>query len=381
MQSVHIFCKAAIIRNVLDCEGHRIFDDIQRFRAFRALVEHDEKNVYDRLVMHWNAAEKISPKAGELFAKLLISENEEFLSKPVISKDDVAQLLKNNQDKNLILACYDLIGSEGSIEVVKGHKDAKNDRLDVQDTYRFDIECGINTKPITEKRLVSVVIIDGFVEQVSEIHHLLQKISESKGTLFLFARGYSPEVLNTLSVNLARETLDAYPFIVPLELGHINDMYDIALVTGCEVISSDKGQLISMVKQDRLANVPYAKYCNQDKLLMLRNETTKKSVNLHLATLRARAESTDPANLPEIMKRIRKLTSLLCVVSLKPDMRFEARHDNVRTTCRNLDFYLRYGMVTTLAGECYPNSSLAVARRHYIDVKNQLSQTVTFDIR
>ena len=44
-----------------------------------------------------------------------------------------------------------------------------------------------------------IVAIDGFVEKVSQIHHLLEGLE--KQSLLLLARGFLPDVVNTLSVN------------------------------------------------------------------------------------------------------------------------------------------------------------------------------------
>lgn len=377
MDSKSAFCSACKVRNVLSPEGKTVHDDIEKFKAFRSLVDPEQVSSYDRLVMHWGAAENAAPGAGNLLS-MLLEQGQLISSDPItVDMEKVRELLSSDPERDIVVSCYDLIGTEGLIEVTKGHREARSDRLDVQDSYKFELTAAIDVRGTVTRNLASAVIIDGFIEEVSEIHHLLQKVSESKAALFMFARGFSSDVLNTLSVNLARRTLDVYPFSVPLELGHVNDMYDLALISGCEVISSDKGQLISMIKQDRLANLQFVKYVNSERALMLRNEMTRDAVATHVTALKRRAEESNSANLPEIMGRIRKLTSLTCVVSLRPDSRFEERHASLRRTCREMDHVLRYGIVQLRSGEKIPGSSLAIARKHHADIKDQLRDTVT----
>ena len=61
---------------------------------------------------------------------------------------------------------------------------------------------------------VGIVAIDGVIEEISEINTLLQGLSNNKKSLALITRGYSPDVVSTLSHNYKMSNLYVYPFQV-----------------------------------------------------------------------------------------------------------------------------------------------------------------------
>lgn len=93
-----------------------------------------------------------------------------------------------------------------------------------------------------------VLFIDGIIESVSEIHHLFHSSYEEKTPIVIFARGFAAEVIKTAAVNIQRQTAQIIPIVVPFDEIGINGMADIAGCFGSEVVSADKGQLISSIK-------------------------------------------------------------------------------------------------------------------------------------
>jgi hypothetical protein len=84
-----------------------------------------------------------------------------------------------------------------------------------------------------------VVAVDGFVEKLSQIHHLLEKLEDQH--LILMARGFLPDVVNTLSVNYPHR-LRCIPVIVSDwstdNFLHLEDL-------GVSCVSSEAGMEIS----------------------------------------------------------------------------------------------------------------------------------------
>ena len=93
-----------------------------------------------------------------------------------------------------------------------------------------------------------VLFIDVIIESVSEIHHLFHSSYEEKTPIVIFARGFAAEVIKTAAVNIQRQTAQIIPIVVPFDEIGINGMADIAGCFGSEVVSADKGQLISSIK-------------------------------------------------------------------------------------------------------------------------------------
>lgn len=369
MEALAAFVRASKTKTVLGLDSRVISDTLQKFHYFRSSVDAAERPRYDGLVLHWYVAESTAPDAGDLFCRMISGQRVDLQSERKILKSDLDSLLDCEEKKTLML-CYDLIGVEGSIEIIAG----KDDRIDVHDSYRFDMVSSIESKSYVRSS-AKVMLIDGFVESVSEIHHILQKASEVKVPLLMFARGYSPDVLNTISVNSTRKTIDILPFAIKLDLGQVNDFYDLSILTGAEVISNEKGQLISSAKFEELPSVTYVRYSPQEKMLVMRNESTRQHVIEHLRKLRDKLEQTDAYNLNELTTRIRKMTSLVCMISLKDDLSFQSRKDSLKRCSRLVDHYSRFGLAQTSVGS-FPKSAYDSAYRHHIDALEQLKSTV-----
>jgi len=95
-----------------------------------------------------------------------------------------------------------------------------------------------------------MVFIDGIIESVSECHKLFQESYEKKIPVVIFARGFAEEVNATAAVNFQRGTAQVIPIVVPFDEIGVNSLGDLASSFNSEVISSDKGQLISNVSID-----------------------------------------------------------------------------------------------------------------------------------
>lgn len=98
------------------------------------------------------------------------------------------------------------------------------------------------------KRLLSgprVIVIDGMVERMSEIENIIGGSHAAREPLVLFARGFAPDVQNTLGRNYSTGHLLAIPLVVPYDELGANLLGDISIVCGADPISSFKGDLIS----------------------------------------------------------------------------------------------------------------------------------------
>lgn len=101
---------------------------------------------------------------------------------------------------------------------------------------------------LTEKRTLSdprVIVIDGMVERMSEIENIIGGSHAAREPLVLFARGFAPDVQNTLGRNYSTGHLLAIPLVVPYDELGANLLGDISIVCGADPISSFKGDLIS----------------------------------------------------------------------------------------------------------------------------------------
>jgi len=70
------------------------------------------------------------------------------------------------------------------------------------------------SSPFRKLNSCGAIFIDGIIEKTSEIDCLLQDCAKEDLSLFLMARGFSPDVANTLHVNFENKKLRVYPYVV-----------------------------------------------------------------------------------------------------------------------------------------------------------------------
>lgn len=154
---------------------------------------------------------------------------------------------------------------------------------------------------------VKCLIVDGLIEKVSEIDHLLTACHHDKTPMILFARGYSDEVISTLHVNFVKKKLNVIPVTVEFDLETVNVLVDIATVAGSDVVSSLKGELISMVKY---VDLPVIENVNCMGSNVMLKTPIKQGLNIHLRNLIQKRNNESLMGVQKILdNRIRSLSS------------------------------------------------------------------------
>jgi hypothetical protein len=100
-----------------------------------------------------------------------------------------------------------------------------------------------------------VAFIDGIIESVSECHKIFQWSYDAKTPVVIFARGFAEEVIATAGVNLQRQTAQVIPILISFDEVGVNSFGDIASCFGSDVISADKGQLVSSLDLEQCVKV------------------------------------------------------------------------------------------------------------------------------
>jgi chaperonin GroEL (HSP60 family) len=212
----------------------------------------------------------------------------------------------------MVLAAVELAGVDGtvipeptqtvvpSIELVHGYRFAINPPRSFYDgTGKW------------EKAYPKVLVIDGVIERVSEIHGILEKAATTKQPIVIITRGYGDEVLSTLKMNHDRRTLNIIPIIVPFDLDGINMINDISIVCGADIVTSLKGSVISAVRFDDLKTVESIT-CH-GKTMTVINKKTEVAIRNHVQFLSDKQQKQHIEDVSDLLlKRIRALASM-CV--------------------------------------------------------------------
>jgi chaperonin GroEL (HSP60 family) len=203
-------------------------------------------------------------------------------------------------------------------------------------------------------------VIDGYIERVSEVHNLLEAASDAKEPVALFVRGMSDDVLNTIRVNFNRGTLQLVPINVKFDIEGINTVNDIAIVTGCDMVCSNKGDLISMIKYDKAPRLERI-IIYQDKVNIQHNDT-RAMVQAHVANLVSRRNVSDiiddKAKLYD--KRIKALSPNHVIIRIPDDKDYVMTVQQIDRALRTVRAIVDYGIsdlneiaLTQFASELY----------------------------
>jgi|LWDU01.1.fsa_nt_gi hypothetical protein len=201
--------------------------------------------------------------------------------------------------------------------------------LEVKNSYGFEIETFDEfffQETTWNHSFVNCIVIDGVIESVSEVHHLLEHASKNIDPVVLIGRGFGNDVLQTLYMNMKRKTLNVMPIKLKNDEALINSFVDISVVAKTDPVSYLKGELISSIDYDQTSVVEHIEI-KKGKLLIV-NSAAVLPVRRHLERLRknieSKRENLDPYrfNLYEnsIRKRIRSLSSRSVHISLSKDL-------------------------------------------------------------
>lgn len=207
-----------------------------------------------------------------------------------------------------VIRALDEAGLNGSVYI--SNDLAANDSISTVDGYVFNIISHMHryNEPAIQLYKCKSLLVDGIIEQVSEVHQLLERFSKENEPLVIFALGFGDEVLHTLETNLKRGTLRVYPVRIPSEIDCINLLNDLQVVTGTRFISSMQGEIIQMADYDSLKPVDFLSLSHGK--ITIKNDSTTNNVAAHVAELRRRAASTETHDINQLLfKRIRALTS------------------------------------------------------------------------
>ncbi|MFA6049659.1 MAG: hypothetical protein WC761_00410 [Candidatus Paceibacterota bacterium] len=261
----------------------------------------------------------------------------------------INQTCPNNPTlQNVAMQAVSTAGLEGKIFIENGSQ--PNYVIETKDGYSF------NAKPFKyflgstgtwERQSCKVLIIDGLIEKVSEIDHLLQKTHDTKQPLIIIAQGFSEEVVATLKVNQQRGNFEALPIRIMPDIESLNMVNDIAVVCGTMPVSSLKGDLLCFIKYEDLPTVESIR-CNQ-KEITIQNSSTRAAVSSHIRNLlEKKNENSVIEDIQTLIdKRLKSLVSNAVVIQLQdmPPIAIDSTRVQLDNAFRISKTIMNYGML------------------------------------
>ena len=300
-----------------------------RFQELKSLI----RNEFDE-------CEKTYPFLGDLFVKSFFKDFNEknfeyFLFNKSMCKDFLESLTYES-NKKLVDFIFQNTSLENLVEVNQTKLDnivfEKKEDVFFKFDYDTDFLGSKNTHTMMNYRFV---VIDGYIESVSEIHHLLFKASETKEPYVLFCFGVSEEVKRTIIKNNSMGRTEVFPVSISFNEGTINILSDLAVVHKSGVVSASLGQTIS---QEVSKELPAGKKITLNRSgVVIDPVCTHKDIMSHKLYLQDKLNNqTHEETKSLIQDRIRNINSKTIKIYI-PDYLFKNN-----TFIRELDYVLRF---------------------------------------
>jgi hypothetical protein len=273
--------KKTIFDLILNCsfECQKNFSDGSKI-FFQLLKEHSDnlKNINFSNCLKYNLditkfSEKIINK--ELIDFLLSST--EFSCLP----EELKELLKNA-----------ILFSDRSSRFASISSKNKNYTLTFDSGFKFPIKEENIIKKSSEMLSVYVVLIDGYIENISEINLLLTKAAETKDNILIVTRGASPDVINTIKVNQLRNSFNISLVFIPFDEFNLNKIKDISIICNNNILLSSKGDVISGVNYKDFSMVDRI-FLDKNALIIENNNLNKQLLKTHVNFLLEKIKEND----------------------------------------------------------------------------------------
>ena len=304
------------------------------------------------LKKEFDDCERIYPFAGEIFLNLFFDKSVLKTKKlEIFTKQFANKFLETSKEdnaKNIARWVLDNSSSDRTISIKDSY--IENIVLKKEDDIFFNIEydCSfLGNKETLDMKEYRFAIIDGYIESVSEIHHMLHFAAESKEPYVIFCFGMSEEVKNVIIQNNSRGITQVFPFSMNINEDTINILNDIAMLHNSDVISYLKGQTISQEMRKKLKKGRFISF--NRKGFKIEPLCDRKAILKHIDFLRDRIDKSPPdANTDLIKDRIKNLHTKVLNIYVPKELKVNTSFN------RELDYLLR--MLKT-SEKCYLKAS------------------------
>lgn len=353
--------KSFLIKNVevtssLKFDNHKLRTQRCLQHIFSKRFVGSKQKIFELVLDHAERAERSCSKAGVMLLKKFAGINIENYANPMDKKaviDQLENLRLSKISESILIEILNFCNSETKLKLIKSINEKSY--VEVSNDYQFDVTSLLPVKRNLDKNC-KIFVIDGYLESVSEIHHILQYFStEEQNTPFvLFCRGASNDILSTINVNNTRNAFRCYIFKVDFTVENVNLLVDIAVTCGVDVTSSLKGDLISSIKLEKSAIID--SIAITDSSLAIKCKTTKKSVFLHSKNLKKKLLDCSELEKDFIHKRLRGLSGNSIEIAIPDDINYFSRSQEIDEGIRLILSVMNKSFVLNQAVTLYYNS-------------------------
>lgn len=271
-------------------------------------------------------ANPIQLKKGIEEAVRVVVDNLKKISKPVETKEAIAQVASisaNNDEEigKLIADAMEKVGKDGVITVEESK--GIETELDVVEGMQFD-KGYASPYMITDKDRMEasydepfILITDKKISAIKDLLPVLEKTVQTGRPLVIIAEEVDGEALATLVVNKLRGTVNALAVKAPGFGDRRKAMLeDIAVLTGAEVISEEKGLSLDNVELQQLGQAAKVK-SDKDNTTIVKGKGTQANISARVEQIKREIELTDSSyDKEKLQERLAKLSGGVAIIKV-----------------------------------------------------------------
>ena len=271
-------------------------------------------------------ANPIQLKKGIEQAVSVISEGLRGISKAVATKDEIAQVASisannDNEIGQLLADAMEKVGKDGVITVEESK--GIETELDVVEGMQFD-KGFASPYMITDKDRMEasyddpfILVTDKKISAIKDLLPILEKVVQAGKALVVIAEDIEGEALATIVVNKLRGTVNCLAVKAPGFGDRRKAMLeDIAVLTGAEVISEEKGLSLETVDIHQLGSCAKFK-SDKDNTTIVQGKGSADDINTRVDEIKAEIERTDSSyDKEKLQERLAKLSGGVAVVKV-----------------------------------------------------------------
>ena len=288
------------------------------FRTFIDQFKDNEAAIKNLIISSLSLLNKTSPDSIELYIRSLIDKTSVSKSHRPSRKSslDILNDISSSGDRYILdnfetlVECLNIAGAGGHI-AVNIRSDIPYQSITVTEGFRAN--CTLNDffhEYLDDMRIENckVLIVNGKIIDIGEIHHVLQSSFETGQRYILISTGLSDDVSNTLFVNWQQGKTNVIPFSISDDVESINEIKDIAVVTGTTPCSADIGNRLSSLDLESLLSCT-AQYHSQTGVLRLTPcKQTSGSINKLRAEIKEKISKSKADDVKQLLQsRLSKL--------------------------------------------------------------------------
>ena len=300
-------------------------DNIKKIIDYEILEIYDEYPKAAELLINWvvDYISKHQLDYDKYKIKNFIKRKTEKYKNNIRRFNSHDSLLLNSNDKKINCIFDIILKNADADDVIFVEKTARAETI-VKKTNQVNFLIEYDTdfllkKSSIEKEDYKYIIIDGFIDKISEIYHLLEEANRTKEPYVIFCKGMSDEVKSVIIKNLMRKTIDVLPISLKINEENINTLNDIAACHDNDVISSFKGDTISTAVRRKLNRGKYIKVSNSGIIVKYKCDKSRKRQVNYLNNKIKDLNNHDP-NKDFISKRLKNLNSKKINIYLGKDI-------------------------------------------------------------